>query len=96
LPILDVSGAGGSTLALHILRAGLLEPQDSLMLGRHGTRSIERRLMPSRVDLLDAVETNGSRLKFAQTSNNPSTDGDAGRGKTLLTRYGMPHIRKEH
>jgi malate dehydrogenase len=56
IAILGASGAVGSTLALHILRAGLLEPQDALMLVGHGTRSIERRLMPLRVDLLDAFD----------------------------------------
>ena len=93
---LDASGAGESTPTVHIPRAGLLESQDSLMLGRHGTRSIKRRLMPSPVDLLDAFETNASRLKFVRTLNKPSADADASRGKTLLTRYGMSHIRKEH
>jgi malate dehydrogenase len=56
IAILGASGAVGSTLALHLLRAGLLEPQDSVLLVGHGTRSIERRLMPARVDLLDAFD----------------------------------------
>ena len=34
IAILGASGAVGSALAAHILRAGLLEPQDCLMLGR--------------------------------------------------------------
>lgn len=71
IAILGASGAIGSTLALHILRAGLLEPQDSLMLVGHGTRSIERRLMPSRVDLLDAFETNASRCWQGQDAVHP-------------------------
>jgi nucleoside-diphosphate-sugar epimerase len=56
IAILGASGAVGSTLAVHILRSGLLEPQDCLMLVGHGTHSIERRLMPVRVDLLDAFD----------------------------------------
>jgi malate dehydrogenase len=56
IAILGAPGAVGSTLAVHILRSGLLEPQDCLMLVGHGTHSIERRLMPVRVDLLDAFD----------------------------------------
>ena len=56
IAILGASGAVGSTLAVHILRSGLLEPQDCLMLVGHGAHSIERRLMPVRVDLLDAFD----------------------------------------
>jgi hypothetical protein len=40
IAILGASGAVGSTLALHILRSGLLEPQDRLMLVAHGTDSL--------------------------------------------------------
>ena len=56
IAILGASGAVGSALAVHILRSGLLEPQDYLMLVGHGAHSIERRLMPVRVDLLDAFD----------------------------------------
>jgi malate dehydrogenase len=56
IAILGASGAVGGTLAVHILRSGLLEPQDCLMLVGHGAHSIERRLMPVRVDLLDAFD----------------------------------------
>lgn len=56
IAILGASGAVGSSLAVHILRSGLLEPRDCLMLVGHGAHSIERRLMPVRVDLLDAFD----------------------------------------
>ena len=45
IAILGASGAVGSTLALHILSSGLLEPQDCLMLVGHGTSSIEPFMM---------------------------------------------------
>ena len=56
IAILGASGAVGCTLAGHILRSGLLEPQDHLMLAGHGTSSNERRLMPTHVDLRDAFD----------------------------------------
>jgi malate dehydrogenase len=65
IAILGASGAVGSTLALHILRSGLLEPQDHLMLVGHGTNSIER-LMPTRVDLLDAFDDERVQISIIQ------------------------------
>jgi malate dehydrogenase len=65
IAILGASGAVGNALATHILRAGLLEPQDCLMLVGHGTRSIERRLMPARVDLLDAFDDERVEISIA-------------------------------
>ena len=65
IAILGASGAVGSALAAHILRAGLLEPQDCLILVGHGSRSTELRLVPERVDLLDAFDDERVQISIA-------------------------------
>jgi malate dehydrogenase len=70
IAILGASGAVGGTLAGHILRSGLLEPQDCLMLVGHGTSSFERRLMPVHVDLLDAFDDGRVQISIV-----PDIDG---------------------
>jgi len=65
IAILGASGAVGSVLAAHILRAGILEPQDCLILVGHGMGSIERRLMPTRIDLLDAFDDERVQISIA-------------------------------
>jgi malate dehydrogenase len=54
--ILGASGSVGTTLAAHLLRAGLLEPCDRLQLVGHGNPTSEAKLLASRIDLLDAFD----------------------------------------
>ncbi len=54
--ILGASGSVGSTLAAHILRSHLLEPSDRLLLVGHGVQATERKLLSTRIDLLDAFD----------------------------------------
>jgi hypothetical protein len=74
IAIRGASGAVGSTVALHILRSGLLEPQDRLVLVGHGTSSIERGLMPARVDLLDAFDDERLQISINQDIDEIETD----------------------
>lgn len=54
--ILGASGAVGSALAAHLLRARLLRPDDALQLVGHGAGASERRLLAARIDLQDAFD----------------------------------------
>ncbi len=54
--ILGASGSVGSTLAVHILRSRLLEPEDKLLLVGHGVSTTERKLLATRIDLMDAFD----------------------------------------
>lgn len=56
IAILGASGAVGSTLTSHILRSELLEPFDRLQLVGHGAVESEKKLLGTRVDLLDAFD----------------------------------------
>ena len=64
IAILGASGAVGSVLAVHILRAGLLEPQDCLMLVGHGTRSTELGWCPNASIFSTRSTTNACRFRF--------------------------------
>jgi malate dehydrogenase len=65
IAILGASGAVGSALAVHILRARLLEPADQLWLVGHGEPASERRLLSMRVDLLDAFDDQRVQIEVA-------------------------------
>ena len=56
IAILGASGSVGTTLAAHLLRAALLEPQDRIQLVGHGNPKSEARLLATRIDLLDAFD----------------------------------------
>jgi malate dehydrogenase len=56
IAILGASGSVGTTVAAHLLRAALLEPQDRLQLVGHGNPKSEARLLATRIDLLDAFD----------------------------------------
>ncbi|MFL5258529.1 MAG: lactate/malate family dehydrogenase [Hyphomicrobiales bacterium] len=56
IAILGASGSVGSALALHLLKSGLLEAQDSLLLVGHGESSLQHKLLSLRIDLLDAFD----------------------------------------
>ena len=56
IAILGASGSVGSTLAVHLLRSRLLEPADHLLLVGHGVLATERKLLSTRIDLLDAFD----------------------------------------
>jgi len=56
IAILGASGSVGTALAAHLLRSGLLEPQDRLQLVGHGNPKSEARLLAERIDLLDAFD----------------------------------------
>jgi malate dehydrogenase len=56
IAILGASGSVGTALAAHLLRSGLLEPQDRLQLVGHGSPNSEARLLATRIDLLDAFD----------------------------------------
>jgi malate dehydrogenase len=56
IAILGASGSVGGALAVHILRSRLLEPADRLLLVGHGVLTTERKLLSTRVDLMDAFD----------------------------------------
>lgn len=56
IAILGASGSVGGALAIHILRSRLLEPGDKLLLVGHGVVKTERKLLSTRIDLLDAFD----------------------------------------
>ena len=56
IALLGASGSVGSALAVHILRSRLLEPADTLLLVGHGVLTTERKLLGTRIDLLDAFD----------------------------------------
>jgi malate dehydrogenase len=56
IAILGASGSVGSALAVHILRSRLLEPADRILLVGHGVLATERKLLSTRVDLMDAFD----------------------------------------
>jgi malate dehydrogenase len=56
LAILGASGSVGSTLAGQLLRTELLDPGDRLQLVGHGIRGAERKLLSTRIDLMDAFD----------------------------------------
>lgn len=56
IAILGASGSVGSTLAVHILRSRILEPSDKLLLVGHGVLATERKLLGTRIDLMDAFD----------------------------------------
>jgi malate dehydrogenase len=56
IAILGASGSVGSTLAAQLLRSELLDPGDRLQLVGHGIRGAERKLLSTRIDLMDAFD----------------------------------------
>lgn len=54
--ILGASGAVGSALAAHLLRARRQRPGDALQLVGHGAGGHEGRLLAERIDLQDAFD----------------------------------------
>jgi malate dehydrogenase len=63
IAILGASGSVGGTLAAHILRAGLLEPADQLLLAGHGVLATEGKLLSMRADLMDAFDDERVRVE---------------------------------
>jgi malate dehydrogenase len=56
IAILGASGSVGGALAVHILRAQLLEAADQLLLVGRGELATERKLLNMRADLMDAFD----------------------------------------
>ncbi len=65
IAILGATGLVGRALAVDLLRSRLLQPHDRLVLAGHGTRSTELRLLPERIDLLDAFDDQGVHVDIA-------------------------------
>jgi malate dehydrogenase len=74
IAILGASGAVGSALAVHILRARLLEPADQLLLVGRGALANEHRLLSMRVDLLDAFDD--QRVHIEVVPDIPDVEAD--------------------
>src|SRR3954463_3424197 len=64
IAILGASGSVGSTLAVHILRSHLLEPADKLLLVGHGVLATERKLLSTRIDLMDAFDDDRVQIEI--------------------------------
>jgi malate dehydrogenase len=71
---LGASGSVGGTLAAHILRARLLEPEDQLLLVGHGVLANERKLLGMRVDLLDAFDQDRVRIEVVPDASDVEAD----------------------
>jgi malate dehydrogenase len=63
IAILGASGSVGSALAIHILRARLLEPADQLLLVGRGVLATQRKLLATRMDLMDAFDDERVRIE---------------------------------
>lgn len=74
IAILGASGSVGSSLAAHLLRSGLLEPQDRLQLVGHGNSSSEAKLLATRIDLMDAFDD--SRVELEMVPRIADLDAD--------------------
>jgi malate dehydrogenase len=74
IAILGASGSVGSALAVHILRARLLEPQDQLLLVGHGVLATERKLLSMRVDLMDAFDDDRVRIEVVPNPSDVEAD----------------------
>jgi malate dehydrogenase len=64
IAILGASGSVGSTLAVHILRSRVLEPADKLLLVGHGVLKTERKLLSTRIDLMDAFDDDRVQIEM--------------------------------
>jgi malate dehydrogenase len=64
IAILGASGSVGSALAVHILRSRVLEPADKLLLVGHGILKTERKLLSTRIDLMDAFDDDRVRIEM--------------------------------
>ena len=73
--IIGASGAVGTTLAIHILRSGLLKACDRLQLvGRGIAAASTAKLLATRIDLLDAFAE--ERVDIEMVPNIEDVDGD--------------------
>ena len=73
--IIGASGAVGTTLAIHILRSGLLKACDRLQLvGREIAAASTAKLLATRIDLLDAFAE--ERVDIEMVPNIEDVDGD--------------------
>jgi malate dehydrogenase len=64
IAILGASGSVGSALAVHILRSRVLEAADRLLLVGHGVLKTERKLLGTRIDLLDAFDDDRVQIEM--------------------------------
>jgi malate dehydrogenase len=64
IAILGASGSVGGALAVHILRSRILEPADTLLLVGHGVLKTERKLLSTRIDLMDAFDDERVRIEI--------------------------------
>jgi len=74
IAILGASGSVGTALGAHLLRSGLLEPQDRLQLVGHGNPKSDARLLATRIDLLDAFDD--SRVEIEVVPQIADLDAD--------------------
>lgn len=74
ISIIGASGAVGSTLAVHVLRSGLLRQGDRLQLAAHGVDSSSMKLLSTRIDLMDAFDDQGIEIEVV--ANIEDVDGD--------------------
>lgn len=74
IAIVGASGAVGNALAIHILRARLLEPGDELVLVGHGTVATERKLLSMRIDLMDAFDDRRIRIEVVPDVSDVEAD----------------------
>lgn len=74
IAILGASGAVGSMLAGHILRAGLLQSEDELQLVGHGMPTTTRKLLARRSDLMDAFADDHTRIEVVPTISEVDAD----------------------
>lgn len=74
IAIVGASGSIGTALAAHLLRSGLLEPEDRVQLVGHGNPQSEARLLATRIDLLDAFDD--SRIEIEVVPEIADLDAD--------------------
>jgi len=74
IAILGASGAVGSMLAGHLLRAGLLKSGDELHLVGHGMPATTRKLLAMQADLMDAFADDLTRIEVVDDVSEVDAD----------------------
>jgi malate dehydrogenase len=74
IAILGASGRVGGALATHILRSRLLSPADQLLLVGHGVLETERKLLSTRIDLMDAFDDERVRIEVVPDVSDVEAD----------------------
>src|SRR4051794_34402588 len=74
IAILGASGSVGGALAVHLLRARLLEASDQLLLVGHGVHTTEQKLLSTRIYLMDAFDEDRVQIEVVPDVSDVEAD----------------------